>query len=81
MPGQLPELRCDTGEIARGQLRSEKKAGAGPLGWWWGQQWCGSGHQGEWSKGNIINGREYSGILSKREDSRGFVKDKKFKKR
>ena len=36
MPGQLPELRCDTGEIARGQLRSEKKAGAGPLGGWMG---------------------------------------------
>lgn len=34
MPGQLPELRCDTGEIARGQLKSEKKAGAGPLGGW-----------------------------------------------
>ena len=34
MPGQLPELSCDTGETARGQLRLEMKAGAGPLGGW-----------------------------------------------
>lgn len=68
---------CPLADHLSSRLSPHVRVGAGPPGWWWGQQWCGAGHQREGSKGNIINGREDSGILSKREDSRGFVKDEK----
>lgn len=77
-----PEMVCPCLTKSPGRRDPHFRADAWPLGWWWVQQWCGTGHEGQWSKGTVpkaasSKGREESAILGKRENSKGVGKDRK----